>query len=289
MPTGHNYRMRVAVFGHRGWIGGQLIQHLQEAGLTVLRPDVRADDADAVREYLAEARPDRVVSVLGRTHGPGCGTIDYLEDAEGEHDKLRLNLRDNLFAPMTLALACVFQGVHFSYLGTGCIFEGDDGFTEDDDPNFFGSAYSVVKGYTDRLFRQPALPVLNARIRMPISSDDSPRNFIRKIASYERVVSVSNSVSVLPTLLPPFVQMIRDGYVGTVNLVNPGSISHAEVLDMYRQIVDPAFTYTLAASVPLKARRSNNRLDTSTLQMLFPSVPDVRAAAERCLHDMKPL
>ena len=48
-------------------------------------------------------------------------------------------------------------------MGTGCIFEycvgeagGDEGCDEakkreDDVPNFFGSSYSIVKGYTDRL------------------------------------------------------------------------------------------------------------------------------------------
>jgi len=62
------------------------------------------------------------------------------------------------------------------YFGTGCIFHYDEvhteenqvGFTEEDYPNFFGSAYSTIKGKVDTLMRQYPT-VLNARIRMPIS------------------------------------------------------------------------------------------------------------------------
>ena len=43
------------------------------------------------------------------------------------------------------------------------------GFTENDSPNFFGSNYSLIKGFTDRLMKQTNC--LNLRIRMPICND----------------------------------------------------------------------------------------------------------------------
>ncbi len=76
-------------------------------------------------------------------------------------------------------------------MGTGCIFDYDQahpfgqvdtGFVEKDLPNFFGSSYSTVKGYTDRLMH--ALydkTTLNVRIRMPITDEINARNFITKI------------------------------------------------------------------------------------------------------------
>ena len=286
--------MRVALFGHRGWIGQQLVTLLAaRSDLQVVLPpvDVRADDASAVRLFLDQASPHRVVSVLGRTSGPGCSTIDYLE---GGRDKLVLNMRDNMYAPMTLALACLERGIHFAYLGTGCIFEYDSthptGFTELDDPNFFGSSYSVVKGFTDRLFRQ--MPVLQARIPMPITADAHPRNFITKITSYERICSMENSMTVLPALLPLFLQLILEGAVGTYNLVNPGTISHDRVLQLYKELVDPSFHWVNfsieAQSQVLAAARSNNKLDTSKLQERFPDVPDIETAVRSCLSQWTP-
>ena len=292
------------LFGADGWIGGQLVPHLRDAGLTVESSrGVRADDAAGVRELLDAVKPDRVVSVIGRTRGPAnasrgvaSGTIDYLEDVEKEHGKLVMNLRDNLYGPMTLALACAERGIHFTYLGTGCIFEYLEGapeapgFDEDADPNFFGSAYSVVKGFTDRLMRQCSRDVLQARIRMPITADMSPHNFVTKIVSYDRICSVENSMTVLPTLLPILADMVARRAVGTVNLTNPGTLSHDRVLAMYRDIVDPGFTWTnftiAEQDAVLRSKRSNNRLDTAKLTAMYPDVPDVATAVERCLRGM---
>ena len=82
------------------------------------------------------------------------------------------NVRDNLFGPVVLALMCKRYNIHFRYLGTGCIFTYDDahnelvGFTEFDKPNFFGSSYSVVKGFTVRIFHMDEFKdyMLNVRI-----------------------------------------------------------------------------------------------------------------------------
>ena len=38
--------------------------------------------------------------------------------------------------------------------------------------------------------------VLNLRIRMPIVGEDNPRNFITKIAGYDKVCSIANSMTV---------------------------------------------------------------------------------------------
>lgn len=53
-------------------------------------------------------------------------------------------------------------------------------FIEQDNGNFFGSSYSTVKNYTDRLMK--LYPnVLNVRFRMPITTDLHPRSFITKL------------------------------------------------------------------------------------------------------------
>jgi hypothetical protein len=113
-------------------------------------------------------------------------------------------------------LRYVKNNIHFTYLGTGCIFDydnihlfGDDtkGFKEEELPNFFGSSYSIVKGYTDclmqLLYKDSAL---NLRIRMPITDEVNERNFITKITNYKKVCSIPNSMSVLDELLPLLIE-----------------------------------------------------------------------------------
>jgi 3,5-epimerase/4-reductase len=287
------------VYGHNGWIGGQLVALLDQQGIVYAKGEARLDDVDALEREIQHIAPTHIISFTGRTHGKigdqVFSTIDYLE----QPGKLRENVRDNLFAPVVLANLSRKYGFHFTYLGTGCIFEYDDthysvtenGFSESDLPNFFGSGYSVVKGFTDRLMHMYSDTVLNVRIRMPITADLNPRNFITKILNYERICSVPNSMTVLPELLPILVDMIGKRYTGTVNLTNPGTISHNEILAMYREIVDPEFTWSNFSvdeqRAILSAGRSNNLLDTERLETLYPGVRPIGDAVRDIIERLR--
>jgi len=289
--------MKFLIFGHKGWIGGQVISAIQALGHEAVGADSRADCEADVEANIVRVQPDRVISLIGRTRGGNFLTIDYLE----QKGKLVENMRDNLWGPMVLAQLCKKHDIHFTYLGTGCIFHYDsdmfqlgsgNGFKESDLPNFFGSAYSTVKGYTDRLmhllFNESAL---NCRIRMPITPDDSPYNFITKIANYEKVVNVPNSMTILPELLPVLIDMSIKKVTGTVNLTNPGAISHNEVLELYQKYVDPTYTwknFTIEEQDKiLLGARSNNLLDTTRLQELYPQVDDIHTAVAKICQKIK--
>ena len=143
----------------------------------------------------------------GRTHGfinnIKYNTIDYLEDPS----TLKENINDNLYVPLSLALFSDKNNIHFTYIGTGCIFDDSiTKFNENDKPNFFGSNYSIVKGFTDMLIKQTNALIL--RIRMPISSDNNERNFITKITKYNKICSISNSMTVLDDMLPLCLKMM---------------------------------------------------------------------------------
>jgi len=289
--------MRILVWGAKGWIGQQFTGVAEARGHTIIPAGSRADDLPGVNQELESVKPDRVVCMIGRTHGPGYSTIDYLE----QPGKLQENVRDNLYGPLNIAISCMRNRIHMTYLGTGCIFEYDEdhtnsqngrGFIEGDASNFFGSSYSVVKGFTDQIFHDPSFQVLNVRIRMPITAEDNPRNFISKIIRYVRVCSVSNSMTVLPNLLPHLCAVLEEGTIGTLNLVNPGVISHNEILQMYKDIVDPTFSwrnFTIEEqNSVLLARRSNNKLDTHSLELLCPSVKHIHEAVRECLESWHP-
>jgi len=280
--------MKVLVFGSKGWIGGQFMQLLKDARHEIIETRVRADNEVEVSKLLDRMQPTHVVSFIGRTHGPGHSTIDYLELP----GKLKDNVCDNLYAPLTLAIQCTKRNIHFTYLGTGCIFLADDptksSYNEDALPDFFGSGYSVVKGFTDRLMHNFADSVLNVRIRMPITADLSSRSFITKITTYEKVCSIPNSMTVLPELLPVMLQMMESKKVGTINLTNPGVISHNEILEMYKEIVNPEFTWTNFTveeqNKILLSKRSNNQLDTKKLKEWYPEIRDIKEAVRSCLE-----
>jgi dTDP-4-dehydrorhamnose reductase len=292
--------MNILIFGANGWIGSKVVLLLakqqKQKQLQYVKAKSRADDIESIRREISEQSEPitHIMSFIGRTHGVHEGkkitTIDYLE----KEGKLVENVRDNLFAPVALALLCKELNIHFTYLGTGCIFDGfdKDGFTEESKPNFFGSSYSIVKGFTDQLMHLLENTVLNVRIRMPITDEFNERNFIYKITHYERICSIPNSMTVLNELLPIMIDMaLFKRLTGTINLTNPGLISHNEILKMYKDIVDKDFEWKNFSieeqNEILLSKRSNNLLDTSKLEELYPRVSNIKDSVGDILKNMK--
>jgi dTDP-glucose 4,6-dehydratase len=292
--------MKVLVYGGNGWIGQQFTKILEEYHIEYICGNVRVDNDLELISEIETIQPTHIISFIGRTHGKigdkTYTTIDYLE----EPGKLVENIRDNLYSPLLLCEICRKNDIHFTYLGTGCIFKYDEehpygleknGFQENSLPNFFGSSYSIVKGFTDRIVHQYADSMLNLRIRMPINGKKNLRNFITKITTYDKVCSVPNSMTVLPELLPFVVDMMKRDLTGTINLTNPGLISHNEILEMYRDIVDPNFTWKNFSQEEqrkiLAADRSNNFLETGLLESLYPNVNHIKDAVRHSLIEYK--
>jgi 3,5-epimerase/4-reductase len=290
----------VLLYGGAGWIGGQMRRLLAEEGTPFVLGSARADNRADVGAELDAVDPSLVVAALGRTHGVHdgrfYGTIDFLE----QPGRLTDNVRDNLEAAVVLAALCHARRIPCAQIATGCIYEAADlasiadesapGFTEDDPTNFDGSSYSTVKAGTDRLLR--LFPnVLFFRIRMPITHDLHPRNFVTKIVNYEKICSIKNSMSVLDGpngLLRLFLAMAQRGYAGCFNSTNPGVMSHNEILAMYQDKVDPTFTWqnftAEEQSAVLAAGRSNNRLCSAKLsraaEELGMPLPSLKVAVD---------
>ncbi len=222
--------IKLLIFGSKGWIGNQFIDYLKlnDTDIDYLETDVRADNEEEVEKIILHYNPTNIISFIGRTYGNGINSIDYLE----QRGMLKYNVRDNLFAPMVLANLSNKYNIHYIYLGTGCIFNQtnplDKSYKEEDKADFFGSSYSTVKGFTDRLMR--LYPnTLNLRIRMPIVDYKHPRNFITKITEYYKITSMPNSMTILKDFYPIMVDLIKRKEVGTLNLVNPNVITHNEI------------------------------------------------------------
>lgn len=291
--------MKVLIYGSKGWIGSQFLEILKNNNIEIYEGKSRVDNVQELEDEINYIEPTHIISFIGRTHGKvgekEFRTIDYLE----EKGKILDNVRDNLFSPLVLAIICKEKNIHNTYIGTGCIFKFDDthpfgkeenGFNEDSLPNFFGSSYSVVKGFTDRLLNFYDT-TLNLRIRMPITSNVNKRNFITKIVNYENICSIPNSMTVLPELLPCVLDMMKNKTTGTLNLTNPGLITHNEILEMYKEIVDKDFTWKNFSleeqSKIIACDRSNNYLDTNRLEKLYPNIKNIKESVREVLMKMK--
>jgi len=275
--------MKILLYGASGWIGSQLLYMLPN----VVVANSRLDNYISIVSELECVKPTHVVLAAGLTGRPN---VDWCEDHKIEV------LDTNVVGTSVLASSCHRMGIHLTYLGTGCIYEydqhhpiGGPGFTEEDEPNFDKSYYSKTKILVEKVIREyPNVLVL--RIRMPLSDDLHPRNFITKITKYDKVVDVPNSMTILSDLLPLIPLMVEENVTGVFNFVNPGTISHNQILELYKEYIDPDFTYTNFSleeqAKILKAGRSNNCLDVSKLLALY-NVPDINTSIVDLFRRMK--
>ena len=125
---------------------------------------------------------------------------------------------------------------------------------------------------------------------MPISSIPNGRNFITKITTYKKICSVQNSMTILDDFIPIFIDMMNKKLTGRYNCTNPSPITHNDILELYKDIVNKTFTwenFTLEEqSKILLSERSNNTLDTSKLEDLY-YIPNTLDSLKSLLIDYK--
>ena len=264
----------------------------QKEGIEVVNAESRIENRGEVEAELDKEQPSHVLMAAGITGRPN---IDWCESNK------QTTIRVNVIGTLNVADLCDIKGIHCTVYATGCIFKYDDahplgsgiGFTEEDAPNFAGSFYSQTKGYMEPMLKTyPSCMIL--RVRMPVSDDLFHRNFVTKIAKYEKVVNIPNSMTILHEMLPASLAMAKKGLTGVYNFTNPGVISHNEVLDLFKKYLDPEFEYSNFSveeqAKILKADRSNNELDTTKLMADMPEgvvVNDIKTAFDLCFQRMK--
>ncbi|XP_077223199.1 trifunctional UDP-glucose 4,6-dehydratase/UDP-4-keto-6-deoxy-D-glucose 3,5-epimerase/UDP-4-keto-L-rhamnose-reductase RHM1-like [Tasmannia lanceolata] len=277
--SGEESKLKFLIYGRTGWIGGLLGKLCKEGGIEFEYGKGRLQDRRAILEDIRRVRPTHIFNAAGVTGRPN---VDWCESHKVE------TIRTNVVGTLTLADVCKEQGLLVVNFATGCIFEYDTehpegsgvGFKEEDKPNFIGSFYSKTKAMVEELLREFE-NVCTLRVRMPISSDlKNPRNFITKISRYNKVVNIPNSMTVLDELLPISIEMAKRNCRGIWNFTNPGVVSHNEILEMYRDYIDPEFkwvNFNLEEQAKvIVAPRSNNELDASKLQKEFPDLLSIK-------------
>ena len=262
-------------------------------GTTLFLADSRLENRESVAAELDSVKPTHVLNAAGVTGRPN---VDWCEDNK------ETTVRANVIGTLNLSDLCDSRGIHCTVFATGCIFEYDEahplgggtatGFTEDDSANFFASWYSKTKGMVEQMLQIYSTTCV-LRVRMPISDDLSPRNFITKILKYDRVVDVPNSMTVLSELLPASLVMAEKKLQGIYNFCNPGVISHNEMLDLYIKHIDPTYTYTNFTldeqAKILKAGRSNNELNCQKFVEAVPEceINEIHVACEQVFIRMR--
>jgi len=268
---------KVIVLG-KGFLGTRVSEEL---GYTLVgRDELDPSDFFALRKYLEFEKPGVIVNAIAKTGRPN---VDWCESNHG------MTIESNVLVPANLSRLSEELGIYFVHLSSGCIYSGDNkggGFRESDKPNFYGPQfYAITKILAEQIL--DGRPSLILRPRMPIDANPHPRNLITKLAGYARVIDEQNSMTTVPHMIYALRKLIERRATGVYNFVNPGTISAVEIMQMYKEIVDPSHSFDMMSLNQLdkitKARRSNCYLNTDKLKAEGIILPEIHEAVRHCM------
>ncbi|KAG6634325.1 bifunctional dTDP-4-dehydrorhamnose 3,5-epimerase/dTDP-4-dehydrorhamnose reductase-like [Carya illinoinensis] len=276
-PKKHS--LKFLIYGRTGWVGGLLGKLCEIQGIPYEYGRGRLEDRSSLLADIRDVKPSHVFNAAGLTGKPNA---DWCEFHKVE------TIRTNVVGALTLAEVCREHGLLMMHFSSGCIYQYDAahpegsgiGFTENDKSNYADSFFSKTRAMVQELLEEYD-NVCVLRGRMPILSDlNNPGNFIYKITHYSKVVNIPNSMTLLDELLPISIEMAKRNLKGIWNFTNPGVVSHNEVLELYKQCIDPDFkweNFTLEEQAKvLAAPRCNNELDVTKLKTEFPELLSIK-------------
>lgn len=211
--------MKILVVG-RGWTGKKVIAELMNRNHIVTACDHKNALAEA-----ADGVYDWVVNCAGMTGSPNVDACEL--DREG-------TTYANAIFPALLYKSCEenWHKPRLAHFSSGCIYQGEISHVNDD-PNYFGSIYSVTKGVSDLYLKDRALVF---RIRMPFTGLNEKKNYLTKVMNYAKNAKLidagQNSLTDLDEAVRVACDLIEDGESGPVNLVNEGSVNMHELVEL---------------------------------------------------------
>ena len=268
----------ILVFG-QGFLGYILAEQL---GGSITPQD--PNNLEYTRYLLDSDKPDIVINAIGKTGKPD---IDWCEKNKED------TMQSNVIAATNLAIECSRRNIYFVHFSSGCIYTdkyGQNNFSENVDPNFYGGQYyGDTKILAEKIISK--FPALQIRLRMPICDYPHERNLIDKLKKYKKVADIKNSMTCIDDLIYALKILIEQKALGIYNVVNDGAISPFEIMKMYERIVDNNHICEPIGRSDLNkitvGERSNCILSTQKLKERGIMLPNIHKAVEKCLMQYK--
>lgn len=272
------------------------------------RIDERIVNFDDIFYVLDEHKPDVLINCIGKTGRPN---VDWCESHKEE------TAFANVAVPVMLAEKCAVHGIRLIQIGSGCIYFGespnygtvqadgspipegfvkyggtilhpcrkvDSGWREEDFANP-KSFYSKTK-YACDLVLGAMKHVTTLRIRMPVSTQNNPRNLINKLRGYKQVIDIPNSMTFMDDLARCVEWVIQGDHSGVFHVTNPEPLTAAQIMREYQKYV-PEHSFEIITEQQLDqmttAKRSNCILSSDKLRQAGFQMTPSQEALEKCM------
>lgn len=286
----------ILLLGGSGYVGSAFAKGLTKRSLpfqVVSRQQCDYTQRDRLIELIDRTGASFLINAAGYTGKPNVEACELrkLECMEA-----------NALLPAVIREVCRMRGIPWGHVSSGCIYNGTrldgNGFRETDKPNFcFSSPPCSFYSGCKALGEDSLLEVDNVfvwRLRVPFSNQDGPRNYLSKMMNYDRLLDVTNSLADLNEFVDACLHCWQKKVpYGIYNVVNSGSISTREVVDLIKTHLkitrqfnffdDEAEFMRTTSGVP----RSSCTLDNSKLQSTGFKTSEIGDSITRALLNWK--
>ncbi|BAT88966.1 hypothetical protein LR48_Vigan09g088200 [Vigna angularis] len=266
--------VKFLIYGGAGWIGGLVGNICEKQGIPFEYGKARLDEGSQ-SQILADINTSKPTHVFNASGVTGALNLKWFEAHKSEA------IRANVVGVLTLAHVCKDHGLPMMNYAFGGNLE--------DTKNSTDAFYFRTQAKVEELLKEYD-NVCTLRIQLPVSSDlSNPHNFISKITSSDKVVNMPNSITVLDELVPISIEMAKRNCRGIWNFTNPGIVTCNEILEMYKEYIDPSFkwvNFTVGRQGQFPSP-STNEMDASQLQKEFPELLPVRDSLLKYVFEPK--
>ncbi len=273
---------KILLLGSTGFIGSHLKPALIEKDYEVFDPRIEVRNINDIRKVSDEINPDVIINATGITGKPN---VDWCENQPAE------TFGVNVAGSLNIATVAKETGAYMIQICSGCIYNGHpkEGYTEEDEPNYYGSLYSRSRVYSEKILKE-FNNVLQLRVRIPLLGKPHRKNLIDKLIMYPKMINIMNSCTVIEDFIPATIQLMEMKQTGVFNMTNIGAMDHKGIMTLYKEVVDPSFEINLMdeeEQAKLCERRSNCYLNTDKRENLGVSMPKLEESLRRILEDYK--
>ncbi len=207
-------------------------------------------------------------------------------------------LESNVILPTLISEVCQELNIILVHVSSGCIYNGYEKiWTENDIPNFSFrtnncSWYSGTKAMAEELLDNNKKSYI-LRLRFPFDSNlDSPRNYLRKLINYPKIVDGLNSITNIQDFTNKTFDIINNSLpYGKYNVFNEEPVQTKEVINILTKHLNLAekdwFENIEEFQKTVKAPRTNCVLSTEKLKSFGIMLDNAYDSIKRCVIEWK--
>lgn len=183
---------KLLILGASGYLGSAFVRECEQRGLEFYAAHLADDcygDHPGLSTLMEQEKPTLVINCAAYIPSP---TVDACKDHPFE------TWLSNASLPCLLAMTCQDYNVPLMHLSTGCLFDQQREYTEDDVPTRGWQGYCGFYVGTKIAAEQIVSKIPQhyiLRLRLPFDEFDHPRNYLSKLASFKTVFDHVNSLT----------------------------------------------------------------------------------------------